>query len=253
MKVQFRLWHLFGLAFAVALGLRSWQQEQRLNEYLQELRMLEEDRRSELQAQAVGMLGAKRHLVEYTSSGIAVTLRTGGLRDWPLAVDRMADLTELNFEGDLRNEFAVGQPNRKRLLDLAERSGLWVFGIQEADLREADLSFLQEVEMRSLRSLKLRDTQLGPAQLAVVAKLTGLEELDLTGSNVTDNDLSALTTLTQLKTLQLEKCPLTDAAVPALENFRALTTLNVRETGLSRTKLDELSKKLNRTILHSQP
>lgn len=94
--------------------------------------------------------------------------------------------------------------------------------------------------MRKLRRLWAGDTFV--VDLAPLAKLTALEDLDLHGTGVRDEGIVHLAGLKGLRRLDLQGTAITDAAVETLENLPNLESLNLYRTKLSNAGLARLSK-----------
>ena len=77
----------------------------------------------------------------------------------------------------------------------------------------------------NLWRLVLMSAQLPAGAYQEIAALTGLRELDLGYSNVTDRDLEVLASLEKLEVLHLPGTKITDAGLASIARFRALKTV----------------------------
>lgn len=82
-------------------------------------------------------------------------------------------------------------------------------------------------EWRGLRHLNLRGTRIADGTLAVVAKLTALESLDVANTNITDNGLDHLVALTRLKHLALGRSRLSETATNVVRLMNTLESLDL--------------------------
>ena len=94
--------------------------------------------------------------------------------------------------------------------------------------------------MKGLRRLWAGDTFV--SDLAPLAGLTALEDLDLHGTAVRDEGIVFLAGLRGLRRLDLQGTSITDAAVETLEKLAGLESLNLYRTKISNAGLARLSK-----------
>ena len=102
----------------------------------------------------------------------------------------------------------------------------------------ADLAPL--LQMPDLERLWAGDTFV--ADLAPLAKLTRLHDLDLHGTAITDESIPALAGLTALRRLDLQGTNISDAAIATLERLPLLESLNLYRTKISNDGLARLSR-----------
>ncbi len=79
----------------------------------------------------------------------------------------------------------------------------------------------------SVSAVRFDDPRATDATLAVVAKLSSLERLDVHRCPITDEGLAYLAGLTALKELNLSDCEFTDAGLSALSGLTSLEQLNL--------------------------
>lgn len=169
------------------------------------------------------------HCLSLTSTGLC-------------SLSKLTKLKELDFTGTQLTDDVLRV--LCQTLDLEE---LWMYGCQ---ITNVALSFL--ASQQSLHSLKLDDcdrlTDLEPlAQLKALrklglsncenltdrcvdplSKLVQLQDLDLTGTHVSESALSTLHPLTSLKILNIE--PISDEGLQGLEPLTSLQKLNLHHT-----------------------
>lgn len=121
-------------------------------------------------------------------------------------------------------------------------SGLRHFvNLQSLDVTLCPLTDLLSLAgMKQLRRLWAGDTFI--SDLAPLAGLTALEDLDLHGTGVRDETVPHLAALRALRRLDLQGTAITDAAVGTLEKLPALESLNLYRTKISNAGLERLSK-----------
>lgn len=101
-----------------------------------------------------------------------------------------------------------------------------------------DLSFLRQLQPNDLDSLFLYDVN--DAALGCIDHLTGLEELYISDSSVTDEGLWKLTTLRNLMRIYLYHIDITDAGLFALFGLKNLTQFTCSGTLITDTGLENL-------------
>lgn len=113
--------------------------------------------------------------------------------------------------------------------------------LQSLDVTLCPLTDLQSLKgMKGLRRLWAGDTFV--TDLAPIAGLTNLEDLDLHGTGIRDDAVVHLQNLRGLRRLDLQGTDITDAAVPVLEQLTNLETLNLYRTKISNAGLARLAK-----------
>lgn len=96
-------------------------------------------------------------------------------------------------------------------------------------------------QLVQLQRLSVEGTAADGRLLPIVAKLTQLNELDLSGCNINDNDLAALSG-SQLDILWLTKTAVTDACLNILASLPNLKTCDVAGTKISSERWQEFCK-----------
>jgi len=121
-------------------------------------------------------------------------------------------------------------------------SGLRHFpGLQSLDLTLCPLGDLRPLTgMKSLRRLWAGDTFVN--DLAPLAGLTALEDLDLHGTGVRDDTVVYLGGLPALRRLDLQGTEISDASVETLAKLGNLDTLNLYRTKISNAGLAKLQR-----------
>jgi len=113
--------------------------------------------------------------------------------------------------------------------------------LQSLDVTLCPLSDLEGLTgMKGLRRLWAGDTFV--SDLAPLAELTALEDLDLHGTGIRDDAVVHLAGLRALRRLDLQGTNISDAAVATLERLSNLETLNLYRTKISNAGLERLSK-----------
>lgn len=97
---------------------------------------------------------------------------------------------------------------------------------------------------KSVTKVYLHGTAVTDADLAMLNKLTRLENLFLGRTKISDAGLEHLKGATHLKTLSLNGTAVTDAGLKQLTDLKELKTLNVQETKVTATGADELRRAL---------
>ncbi|MDP3509375.1 MAG: protein kinase [Candidatus Melainabacteria bacterium] len=75
---------------------------------------------------------------------------------------------------------------------------------------------------KNVKSLVLTSAKLKKSDIAIIAKMTQLTSLELSGTNLDDNDLKQLTVLRKVKFVNLFATNITKKSVPTLRRFPAL-------------------------------
>ena len=89
-------------------------------------------------------------------------------------------------------------------------------------------------DLRQLKFLHLQWTCIGDGELAILSRITAIEELELTDTKITDTGLASLVRLSNLKTLCVGSTHITSAGMSTLRSCRTLEQLDV-----SRTTVDD--------------
>jgi hypothetical protein len=87
----------------------------------------------------------------------------------------------------------------------------------------------------------LRGKEVKDEELAALAKIPNLVEVNLGGTNVTDASLAHLKSATNLTRLGLQNTKITDAGLENLKELKKLTSLNVYGTAVTDKGLESLS------------
>lgn len=115
-----------------------------------------------------------------------------------------------------------------------------------------ELKCLQD--LRSLEYLDLTMHKIEPGGLKHIAKMTGLEHLNLgypeTGGGVTDADLHALSELQQLEYLNLMFNSVTDAGIEPIARLKNLKTVVLHKTQVTQEGAAELRRLLPNCTVH---
>ncbi len=110
-------------------------------------------------------------------------------------------------------------------------------------IERTSLSFLDSAT--SLRQVSFDQcSNIGDDTVQLLAKNPQLDELDLSGTAVTDQGLKHLAGHQALATLWLDGTKISDASVPVLATMTSLRTLSCNRTMLSEKGLENLRKKL---------
>ena len=117
-------------------------------------------------------------------------------------------------------------------------------------------------DWHALKALNLRGTRITDGTLAMVAKLTQLESLDVAATGVSENGLAGLIPLTRLKHLALGRNRLNDSTLDALRFLQTLESLDLsgprnvnrnarreRTTGLAERLLRAIAELKNLRVL----
>jgi hypothetical protein len=91
-----------------------------------------------------------------------------------------------------------------------------------------------------LVDLHLSGSQVGDAELKLIARLKDLEQLTLNRSNITDDGLDELIGMNRLRRLVLGGPRITDGAVVALLRIKSLDSLVLRNTRMSDSAIRRL-------------
>jgi Leucine-rich repeat (LRR) protein len=102
-----------------------------------------------------------------------------------------------------------------------------------------------------LKKLRVAGSHLGTAGLAMIPKLTNLEELDISEcAQISDDSMEPLANLNNIKKLNLWRVNITDAGIAPLAGLSTLQWLNLDNTLLTDDGMKHLSGLSNLTFLH---
>lgn len=141
--------------------------------------------------------------------------------------------------------------------EIASLKGLRELGLRQAQVKGPSLRHFSQLQsldvtlcpvsdleslagMKGLRRLWAGDTFV--SDLAPLAGLTALEDIDLHGTSIRDESMVHLAGLHALRRLDLQGTNVSDAAVATLEQLSNLETLNLYRTKISNAGLERLSK-----------
>lgn len=110
-----------------------------------------------------------------------------------------------------------------------------------------DLSLLKKFPSGSIFSIDASDSKTTDEDAAKFASLTGLKELDLSGTTVTSSAINALRSLNTLEKLWLDNTNIDDNCVPALISLTNLKKLSMENTHLNELSIESLRKDLPET------
>jgi Leucine-rich repeat (LRR) protein len=140
---------------------------------------------------------------------------------------------------------------------IAGLQGIREFALRQAEVKGPGLRHFKQLEsvdvtlcpvpdlqwvrgMTRLRRLWAGDTFV--SDLAPLAELTALEDLDLHGTAIGDGTIQNLGALKKLRRLDLQGTQVTDAAVATLAGLKDLESLNLYRTKISNAGLSQLSQ-----------
>jgi serine/threonine protein kinase/Leucine-rich repeat (LRR) protein len=118
--------------------------------------------------------------------------------------------------------------------------GVKLTGVQVGD---DDVKRLEGVT--GLQQLDLSDSQVTDAGLAVVQKLTGLWRLKLGGTKIGDDGINHVASLASLRDLTLEKSMISDAALAKLSGLPALENVFLADTAVTDDGVGQLTRLAN--------
>ena len=95
-----------------------------------------------------------------------------------------------------------------------------------------------------IEEIDLTGTDVTDEQLAQLAKLTHLDRLRLHGTSVSDTGLQYLTKFQELTLLELSKTRVTDAGIPALASLKGLEKVYLYNTRVTQQGVDSLKSQL---------
>jgi hypothetical protein len=112
------------------------------------------------------------------------------------------------------------------------------------DIR-VDLAVLGAFPSGIIHSIDASECKLTDEDVSKLAVISGLRELDLTGTPVTSVSVSKLRALGHLERLWLDRTLINDECVPALASLSKLKKLSLTETKLNDLSLETLRKDLS--------
>ncbi|MBS1990933.1 MAG: hypothetical protein JSS83_10475 [Cyanobacteria bacterium SZAS LIN-3] len=111
------------------------------------------------------------------------------------------------------------------------------------DIR-VDLAFLAAFPSGSIHSIDASECKLTDEDVSKLTVMSGLKELDLTGTPITSTSVSKLRALGRLERLWLDRTLINDECVPALASLSKLKKLSLSDTKLNDLSLETLRKDL---------
>ena len=112
------------------------------------------------------------------------------------------------------------------------------------DIR-VDLAFLAAFPSGTIHSIDASECKLTDEDVTKLTVMSGLKELDLTGTPITSSSVSKLRALGRLERLWLDRTLINDECVPALASLSKLKKLSLTETKLNDLSLETLRKDLS--------
>jgi len=114
--------------------------------------------------------------------------------------------------------------------------------LHSTSVTDADLAFLEDArkDLKKLRYLDLRLTQIGDAGVAKLKSLRSLQTLNLFRTQAGDKGLARLRKLTNLETLLIGGTKVTDAGLASLRPFKKLKKLSLFQTQVSDDGITQL-------------
>lgn len=110
----------------------------------------------------------------------------------------------------------------------------------EMPLRDADLPQLKR--LTGLQSLSISASDISDAGLGAISNLTGLQNLSLTETRITDEGLAAIRTLSELRDLFIYGSQITDEGLAHLQSLERLRQLSLYDSAVTGTGLAHLHK-----------
>jgi hypothetical protein len=105
-----------------------------------------------------------------------------------------------------------------------------------------DLSPIARLSPDAIQSIILVGNDLTDDAMSCIAGLTGLRQIEVTSTNVSDAGIAGLKGLRALQELSLYGVKLTDDGLAMLESFPHLETLNIGQCGISNAGLVHIKK-----------
>lgn len=166
-------------------------------------------------------------LEEGVTDVIAVTVSEDGLVSTPVSASYTIGgiIREISFQ-DAFVSRAVHEVLDKPAGDPIMSNELWGLATLTLPADTMDLSDL--IPCKTLNSLTIHDAS--GVDLTVLAELTGLETLDLSGCTISNGVLTAVSSLPKLKSLNLSGCALTN--VSALSSLTGLEVLDLSNNAI---------------------
>jgi hypothetical protein len=123
---------------------------------------------------------------------------------------------------------------RRRLARLAKSPWIISLDLSNSDIKDGDLAVL--ADMTQLEYLFLSgNPKLTDAGIAHLAKCTRLRHLDLRETSVTGTGFAALAACQELRTIDLTQCPVTDDTVVQIPRFAVLDNIYLGGTQITDT------------------
>ncbi|QDU47522.1 Leucine Rich repeats (2 copies) [Symmachiella dynata] len=120
----------------------------------------------------------------------------------------------------------------------------WGSSIEDRQFEESDLSELQPLinDVPSFRFLGLASLSMSDSACEVIAKMTALEQIDLSNTQITSAGIQALTVLPNLQYLNIAQTSVNDLAVESLISMRSLRTIDLQGAQLTKAGIMRLNK-----------
>lgn len=113
--------------------------------------------------------------------------------------------------------------------------------VTKANATDKDIQLLLPLK-KQLVWLKLSDTKITDAAIAVIGQFTNLNRLQLDSTGITDKGLANMSGLTQLQSLNLVGTKITAAGLMALKDLKTLQAVFVYKTGIKNTDWENIKK-----------
>ena len=192
---------------------------------------------------------------EVTDAGLA-HIRGLSRLEWLLLIsDSVTDAGLKNIKGLCELEKMTLVCPRVTDAGLENLAGLVM--LRKLELNYGDKQIISGVGLKNLRGLKaLRELSLEhcpitDAAMPQLGALTGLEQLDLAETRVTDTGIRFLNGLIRLRKLYLYRTAITDSALEGLKQLSALEELSVSDTAVTRQGIARLQGALPRCKIFS--
>ncbi len=135
----------------------------------------------------------------------------------------------------------------KALSLLAELKELKTLGLRNTNIRGTGLAFLSDLPL--LEHLDLSGTPITDNGLSYIGELTRLRDLELSGTGITNDGLGNLTKLSHLKSLTLAETKINDAGLSHLRVLLDLEYLDLTATDITANGVDDLRKHIPKCII----
>ena len=166
--------------------------------------------------------------------------------------------TSISFVSELKKlkELRLSVSGTENTISLSPLSGLSDLTSLELDFAPTSagdaIGFKNPEALGKLKKLKrfgITDAKLSKKELKIISKMSGLTELDLSCTEI--SDIGSLKKLTKLKTLYLGGNNITD--ISALSGMKKLQSLDLRENNISDISVLSGMKKLKKLDLSCNP